>query len=202
MIVFPKISFGCRVLIIYTDGFMTLWDIQESKAIFTAGGTTLQSVSHETKKVTAATWACPVGSKVVVGYSNGEILMWSVPAPLNSKFEQAKEKDPLGPVCKLNLGYKLDKIPIAKLKWAYADGKASRLYVIGSSDYPSANLLQVTFPSIAACFFFAYVPDVLAIENYECMGKLSMTVRVTLIVVYYLDLKQVRILVKCRRPPR
>ena len=128
---------------------MTLWDIQDSKAIFTAGGTTLQATSHETKKVTAATWACPFGSKVVVGYSNGEIFMWSIPAPLHSKVEQTKEKDPYaqnGPLIKLNLGYKLDKIPIAKLRWAYADGKASRLYVIGSSDYPSANLLQVTLP--------------------------------------------------------
>ncbi|XP_027078958.1 uncharacterized protein [Coffea arabica] len=135
-----------RVLIIYTDGFMTLWDIQDSKAIFTAGGTTLQATSHETKKVTAATWACPFGSKVVVGYSNGEIFMWSIPAPLHSKVEQTKEKDPYaqnGPLIKLNLGYKLDKIPIAKLRWDHADGKASRLYVIGSSDYASANLLQV-----------------------------------------------------------
>ncbi|KAL3525173.1 hypothetical protein ACH5RR_013545 [Cinchona calisaya] len=135
-----------RVLIIYGDGFITLWDVQESKALFTAGGTTLQPISHETKKVTAATWTCPFGSKVVIGYSNGEIFMWSIPAPLNSKVEQVKEKDAYaqnGPVCKLNLGYKLDKIPIAKLRWGYADGKASRLYVIGSSDYPSGNLLQV-----------------------------------------------------------
>lgn len=127
---------------------MTLWDIQGSKAIHTTGGMTLQSISHETKKVTAATWACPFGSKLVVGYSNGEIFMWSIPSPLNSNTGEVMGKEALAQnttVYKLNLGYKLDKIPIAKLKWVYADGKASRLYVLGCSDHPSANLLQVNY---------------------------------------------------------
>ncbi|GMP26941.1 hypothetical protein CsSME_00003162 [Camellia sinensis var. sinensis] len=136
-----------RVLIIYRDGFITLWEIQESKAIFTTGGTMLPTASHETKKVTAACWACPFGSKVVVGYSNGEIFIWSVPPASASKTEPPLDKDlcvtQSAPICKLNLGYKLDKIPIASLKWAYADGKASRLYVLGISDIVSANLLQV-----------------------------------------------------------
>lgn len=136
-----------RALIIYSDGVITLWAIQESKAIFNAGGTTLQSLSHETKKVTAACWACPIGSKVVVGYGNGDIFIWSVPCPLNSKTEQAFQNElcsgQSAPVCKLNLGYRADKIPISKLKWADVDGKSGRLYVLGSSDHLSANLLQV-----------------------------------------------------------
>ncbi|KAI5683958.1 hypothetical protein M9H77_05186 [Catharanthus roseus] len=145
--VLPQPTAECkRVLIIYTDGLLALWAIQESKVIFTTGGATLQAISHETRKVTAACWACPFGTKVAVGYSNGEIFMWSIPAPSSSKIEQVTEKEyssQSGPICKLNLGYKLEKIPIAKLRWDYADGKASRLYVVGSSDNPSANLLQV-----------------------------------------------------------
>uniref|UniRef100_A0A5B7B5H0 Lethal giant larvae (Lgl)-like C-terminal domain-containing protein n=2 Tax=Davidia involucrata TaxID=16924 RepID=A0A5B7B5H0_DAVIN len=135
-----------RVLIIYRDGFITLWAIRESKAIFTTGGIMLPSVCHETKKVTAACWACPYGSKVVVGYSNGDIFIWNVPPSADSKTELAPDKELFttqsAPICKLNLGYKLDKIPIESLKWAYADGKASRLYVMGVSDL-SANSLQV-----------------------------------------------------------
>ncbi|CAA2975560.1 uncharacterized protein LOC111387404 [Olea europaea subsp. europaea] len=137
-----------RVLIIYSDGVITLWAIQESKAIFTAGGTTLQSLSHETKKVTAACWACPIGSKVVVGYSNGDIFIWSVPCPLNSKTERAFKNEQCSgqsaPVCKLNLGYRADKIPISTLKWVDIDGTSGRLYVLGSSDHLSANLLQIS----------------------------------------------------------
>ncbi|XP_057958886.1 uncharacterized protein LOC131151627 [Malania oleifera] len=132
-----------RVLIIFRDGFMTLWVIRGSKSIFTAGGSTLQSLNHEAKKVSSACWACPFGSKVVVGYSNGDIFIWNV----CSKSESATDKELSGtqstPACKLNLGYKLDRIPIASLKWVYADGKASRLYVMGASDSVSANLLQV-----------------------------------------------------------
>lgn len=137
-----------RVLLVYSDGVIILWGIQESKAICaSSGGTTLQSMYQEAKKVTAACWACSAGTKVVVGYSNGDIFLWSVPCPSDSKTEQAFQNEScasqITPVCKLNLGYKADKIPIAKLKWAEADGKSSRLYVLGSSDSNSANLLQV-----------------------------------------------------------
>ncbi|XP_059623340.1 uncharacterized protein LOC132266480 [Cornus florida] len=136
-----------RLLIIYRDGFITLWAIQESKASFTTGGTMMQSVCHETKKVTAACWACPFGSKVVVGYSNGEIFIWSIPSTLDSKTEVASNKEwcttQSVPIFKLNLGYKLDKTPIASLRWVYGDGKTSRLYIRGVSDRVSTNLLQV-----------------------------------------------------------
>ncbi|KAH9662361.1 Lgl C domain-containing protein [Citrus sinensis] len=130
-----------RILIIFRDGLISLWDIRESKSIFSMGGNVLQSVYHETKQVTSACWACPVGSKVAVGYSNGEILIWGVPSILNLKTEECGTQST--PICKLNLGYKLDKIPISSLKWVYADGKASRLYIMGASDFVSMNLLQI-----------------------------------------------------------
>ncbi|KAK6150296.1 hypothetical protein DH2020_015228 [Rehmannia glutinosa] len=137
-----------RVLIIYSDGVITLWAIRESRVIFSScGGTTLQSMYQEAKKVTAACWACAAGTKVVVGYSNGDIILWSVPCSSDSKTEQASQNDlpasQITPIYKLNLGYKADKIPIAKLKWADADGKSSQLYVLGCSESHSANLLQV-----------------------------------------------------------
>ena len=102
----------------------------------------MQSLTHDTKKVTAACWVCPFGSKVVIGYNNGELLIWSIPHNIDDK-ELGGTNTQTGPLFKLNLGYKLDKIPISRLKWAYADGKASRLYVLGNSDFSSANLLQV-----------------------------------------------------------
>ncbi|XP_009590622.1 uncharacterized protein [Nicotiana tomentosiformis] len=136
-----------RVAIVYKDGVIILWAIRESKAIFITGGCPLHSMGNETKKATTACWCCPYGSKLVVGYSNGEIFIWSIPATSNSSTDQELEEVPSGtqsaPICKLNLGYKLDKIPIAKLIWAYAEGKASRLYVMGSPDCQAANLLQV-----------------------------------------------------------
>ncbi|KAL0332775.1 UNVERIFIED_CONTAM: hypothetical protein Scaly_2179000 [Sesamum calycinum] len=92
-----------RVLIIFSDGVITLWAIRESKAIFASTG--------------------------------------------DPKTEQASQNElsasQITPISKLNLGYKAEKIPIAKLKWVYADGKSSRLYVLGCSNHHSANSLQV-----------------------------------------------------------
>ncbi|KAG9136988.1 hypothetical protein Leryth_013829 [Lithospermum erythrorhizon] len=139
-----------RLVIVYKDGLIVLWSIQESRTVFTTGATAFQSISHEAKQVTAASWACPTGSKIAVGYNNGEIFIWSIPAASNLKSDQGTDKDlrdsvasQSAPICKLNLGYKLDKIPISKLRWLYVDGKASRLYVMGFSSAFSANLMQV-----------------------------------------------------------
>ena len=130
-----------------------LWDIQESKVIFKTGVNTLQPLSHETKTVISACWACPFGGKVVVGYNNGEVLIWNVPPITNPSNRAAADKELYSshnaPMYKLNLGYKSEKIPIASLKWAYADGKASRLYVMGGC----ANLLQVSGHQ-----FYHYLP--------------------------------------------
>ncbi|KAH7566170.1 hypothetical protein JRO89_XS08G0109400 [Xanthoceras sorbifolium] len=118
----------------------------KSKIIYaTAGGKMLQSLHQETKQVTAACWACPVGSKVTVGYNNGDIFIWGVPSTPNLKIESSSDCGTQNstPICKLNLGYKLEKIPIASLKWVYADGKASRLYVRGGASDLRSYLSKV-----------------------------------------------------------
>lgn len=136
-----------KVLIIYRDGFITLWSIPESRAIFTTGGVMMPVMGHDVKTVTAACWACPLGSKVTVGYSNGEISIWSISFNSDSKREILSETNlqafQTGPTSRLNLGYKLDKIAIASLKWACSDGKSGRLYVMGVHGGGSAHLFQV-----------------------------------------------------------
>ncbi|KAJ1403849.1 WD40/YVTN repeat-like-containing domain superfamily [Sesbania bispinosa] len=132
-----------RVLIIFRNGQIILWDIRESRSIFRAGGNMSQSMYNETKKVSSACWVCPFGSKVVVGYNNGELFIWSIP-PLNRGNGSTSDYSSQNtPIFKLNLGYKSDKTSIGSLKWIYAEGKASRLYVMGASDYAPSNSLQV-----------------------------------------------------------
>lgn len=114
-----------RILLVFSSGFITLWDIKESKPVLKTGGNGIM-LKQEAKKATCACWVCPSGSKVAVGYSNGDILIWSTTETSST-------------VCKLNLGYKAEKTPIASLKWVYAEGKASRVYATGSS----SNSLQV-----------------------------------------------------------
>ncbi|KAL2334232.1 hypothetical protein Fmac_015445 [Flemingia macrophylla] len=132
-----------RVLIIFRNGQMILWDIREGRSIFRTGGNMLQPLHNETKKVTSACWVCPFGSKVAVGYNNGELFIWSIPSLSKGNGSASESSNQNIPSLKLNLGYKLDKISIGSIKWVYAGGKASRLYVMGGSDYATSNLLQV-----------------------------------------------------------
>ncbi|KAK4261998.1 hypothetical protein QN277_027615 [Acacia crassicarpa] len=132
-----------RVLIIFRNGQIILWDIQESKSIFRIGGNISQASYNETKKATSACWACPFGSKVVVGYSNGELLIWNISSQNVGNDPAYDCTTQSTPMLKLNLGYKSDKIPIDSVKWIYAEAKASRLYVIGASDTASPNLVQI-----------------------------------------------------------
>nr|KYP36996.1 hypothetical protein KK1_041853 [Cajanus cajan] len=132
-----------RVLIIFRNGQMILWDIWESRSIFRTGGNMLQPLHNETKKVTSACWVCPVGSKVVVGYNNGELFIWSIPSLNMGNASASESSNQNTPSLKLNLGYKSEKISIGSIKWVSAGGKASRLYVMGASDYANSNLSQV-----------------------------------------------------------
>lgn len=134
-----------RVLIMFRDGLIILWGVEESSVVLVMGGHSL-SFSSEPKKVTSACWVCPFGSKVVVGYSSGEIYMWNIPI-ISNPSACSVDKEILAiqnaPASKLNLGYKMDKIPIYSLKWVYGEGKTSRLYVNGSSSSLSTSLFQV-----------------------------------------------------------
>ncbi|XP_020997668.1 uncharacterized protein LOC107487292 [Arachis duranensis] len=133
-----------RVLIIFRNGQMVLWGIRESRSVFRTGGNMSQQLYGETKKVSSACWVCPYGTKVVVGYNNGEIYIWGIPS-LNKGNVPTIDYSSIQntPIFKLNLGYKSDKTSIGSLKWTYAEGKASRLYVMGASEYASSNSVQV-----------------------------------------------------------
>lgn len=85
---------------------------------------------------------CPYGSKVVVGYNNGDLFIWSIPSLTTGNGSASGFSSKNTPMFKFNLGYKSDKTCIESVKWIYADGKASRLYVMGAS-----NLMQVTYDS-------------------------------------------------------
>ncbi|XP_047178116.1 uncharacterized protein LOC124845114 [Vigna umbellata] len=131
-----------RVLIIFRNGQMILWDVQESRFILRTGGNMLQ-LHNETKRVTSACWVCPFGSKVAVGYNNGELFIWSIPSVNIGNASASESSYQNTPFLKLNLGYKSDKISIRSIKWVYAGGKASRIYVMGAADYATSNLVQV-----------------------------------------------------------
>ncbi|XP_024641061.1 uncharacterized protein [Medicago truncatula] len=132
-----------RVVIIFRNGQIILWDIRESKCIFRTGGNVSQQPLHnEAKKVSCACWVCPFGSKVVVGYNNGELFIWSIPSLTTGNNSASYYSTKNIPMFKFNLGYKSEKICIGSVKWIYAEGKASRLYVMGASKSMQVVLLN------------------------------------------------------------
>ncbi|KAL6882619.1 hypothetical protein ACP4OV_011309 [Aristida adscensionis] len=129
-----------RVFIVFRDGVMTLWDIKASKAVSVSGKTTQQQSHQESKNVTSACWVCSKGSKIAIGYDNGDIYIWSVHEVLSAHNSSSVGTQNL-PLQRLNLGYKLDKMPIVSLRWVTTDGKAGRLYINGFNGH--GHLFQV-----------------------------------------------------------
>lgn len=119
---------------------MTLWDIKASKVVFVSGRTTQQQSHQEEKNVTSSCWACTKGSKVAIGYDSGDIYLWAIPDIFSAENSSSLSNQNL-PLQRLNLGYKLDKVPIISLRWVPSDGKSGRLYINGFSD--QAYLYQV-----------------------------------------------------------
>ncbi|KAG8083058.1 hypothetical protein GUJ93_ZPchr0014g46649 [Zizania palustris] len=123
-----------RVLIIFRDGIMSLWDIKTSKVV-SLSGRSIQQSQQEAKIVTSACWTCAKGSKIAIGFDSGDIFLWSIPDILNAQNLSLMGNQNL-PLQRLNLGYKLDRVPIVSLRWANnSDGKAGRLYINGFSDH-------------------------------------------------------------------
>uniref|UniRef100_A0A0E0KU00 Lethal giant larvae (Lgl)-like C-terminal domain-containing protein n=2 Tax=Oryza punctata TaxID=4537 RepID=A0A0E0KU00_ORYPU len=129
-----------RVLIIFRDGIMSLWDIHTSKVVSLSGKSMQQQSHQEAKTVTSACWACAKGSKIAIGFYSGDIYLWSIPDILNAQNLSSMSNQNL-PLQRLNLGYKLDRVSIVSLRWVHSGGKAGRLYVNGFSDH--AYLFQV-----------------------------------------------------------
>ncbi|XP_078162449.1 transducin/WD40 repeat-like superfamily protein [Carex rostrata] len=137
-----------RVLMVFEDGLLVLWDLQSSEVVFSAGKGTQLSSQNESKTVTSACWACTHGSKVVIGYSSGDVYLWSIPVLSTENCSSEKRKSDASstqnpPLLKLNLGFKMDKVPIVSLRWVSGDSKTNRLYVNGFRDDPLYHSFQV-----------------------------------------------------------
>lgn len=133
---------------VFEDGLLVLWDLQSSEVVFSAGKGTQLSSQNESKTVTSACWACTHGSKVVIGYSSGDVYLWSIPVLSTENCSSEKRKSDASstqnlPLLKLNLGFKMDKVPIVSLRWVSGDSKTSRLYVNGFRDDPLYHSFQV-----------------------------------------------------------
>ncbi|KAG6501814.1 hypothetical protein ZIOFF_041698 [Zingiber officinale] len=181
-----------RILIIFRDGLITLWGFQESKVIYVVGGSSQYS-SHEPKIAISASWASDIGSKVVVGYSSGDIFLWGVPVISDCNSESSNNQNDLHasqnvPLLKLNLGYKMDKVPIVSLRWCAHDEMSGRLYIngfnaVGSSHSFQVMILNSNFQSRTIKLMLPLSEPCLAMETISCFSNHRKSNQTTLVLL-------------------
>ncbi|KAJ7554173.1 hypothetical protein O6H91_06G129300 [Diphasiastrum complanatum] len=164
-------SLYSRVLIVYGNGLICLWGLHECLVLAIRGGTeaqyrkfttymasgsvpipSLHSISDdedEEKEICCACWACPAGSIVAVGYTDGDIYLWGLPVTSKGKGQMVLENSDSAffshtPILKLELSQGVPRMPVVVLRWC-ADGKgeAGRLYVFGGHQLGRSEVLTV-----------------------------------------------------------
>jgi len=166
--VFPQPSASdSRVLITYANGLIILWDLYEARVVAVRGGSNLQFKNNkaasspsgmgdetsrldtdddnEEKEICCACWASADGSILAVGYTDGDILLWSFPSGSSSK-HQHKDIDTSSSktFAKLELSSSKRRIPVIVLRWC-ARGKntseGGQLFVYGGDEIGSPEVL-------------------------------------------------------------
>ncbi|CAM6091418.1 unnamed protein product [Calypogeia fissa] len=170
--------FYTRLLVAYGNGLIILWGLHETQVLAVRGGTEDQRLQlsnfsdslkgrataspskheatdeeEEVKEICCVSWACPVGSVLAVGYTDGEIFLWSFPTIISGN-GQTEAEFVEGPVYSGELLHKVDlapekaKMPVVGLIWG-ASGKSSsrriggRLYVFGGREVGQSEALTI-----------------------------------------------------------
>ncbi|KAG0503228.1 hypothetical protein HPP92_003300 [Vanilla planifolia] len=159
-------SSGARVLILYENGAIVLWDIIESQAIAVRSSMDLQLKikefndspletsdgfqdtpvnEPEEKEICSVCWASNSGSVIAVGYIDGDILLWDLSVSSSAK---GKETAVLSKnVVKLQLSSGERRLPVIVLHWA-ANAKANndkggQLFIYGGDDMGSEEVISI-----------------------------------------------------------
>ncbi|KAH9310967.1 hypothetical protein KI387_026002, partial [Taxus chinensis] len=164
----PPYEFS-RVLVVFKNGLLILWGIQKSMVIAIGGNEEIQQKKSVTetyqgevrsldppkrkddekeKEVSSACWACSNGSRVAIGYTDGDIWLWSV--PVMSKLKSNSDAKGLescdsqsSSISKLQLFTGKKKIPIVSIRWQPSNDSCGHLYVFGVVDSTSSNVIRV-----------------------------------------------------------
>lgn len=159
----------CRVVITYENGLIILWDLYKACAVAVRGGVNLHlkndnvasstrmrdetteveaDDSDEEKEICCACWASVDGSILAVGYTDGDILLWSIPSGSSSKDHHSD----IGissskTVVKIQLSSSKRRIPVIVLRWC-TNGKhnsedGGQLFVYGGDEIGSPEIVTV-----------------------------------------------------------
>lgn len=161
------------MLIAYANGVMVLWDASEDRIILIRGHKDMElkrkevasypnapkdeHVDHrldneqEDKEISSVSWASSDGSVVVVGYVDGDIMFWDLPASDSLKDQKAKKVS--NNVVKLRLSSADRRFPIIVLHWCAnksLKNSGGNLFVYGGDEIGSEEVLTVSFIHIVS----------------------------------------------------
>lgn len=167
--IYPQPSSGTRVVLTYENGLIILWDLYKACAVAVRGGANLHlkndnvasstrmrdetteveaDDSDEEKEICCACWASVDGSILAVGYTDGDILLWSIPSGSSSKDHHSDLGISLSKtVVKIQLSSSKRRIPIIVLRWC-TNGKQNsedggKLFVYGGDEIGSPEIVTV-----------------------------------------------------------
>ncbi|XP_062095137.1 uncharacterized protein LOC133801026 isoform X2 [Humulus lupulus] len=180
-------SSGNRVLIAYQNGLVVLWDVIESRVVFSGGGKDLQlmdeiieasgetnvnsledSSKHqlEEKEISALCWASSSGSVLAAGYVDGDILFWNTSSFASSKGQQALS--PSNNVVKLRLSSAERRLPVIVLQWSASNKSRNdcdgQLFIYGGDEIGSEEVLTVLTLEWSS-----------GMESLRCVGRTDLT---------------------------
>lgn len=114
-------------------------------------------LEEEDKEISSVSWASKDGSVVVVGYVDGDIMLWDL-STVDSPIDQ-EDKKMSNNVVKLQLSSADRRLPIIVLHWR-ANGplnsSGGELFVYGGDEIGSDEVLTVSFIYIIAILIMIF----------------------------------------------
>ncbi|XP_052296141.1 uncharacterized protein LOC102617119 [Citrus sinensis] len=182
-------SEGKRLLLVYANGLIILWDVSEDKVVLVRGSKDLQlktqivddpskNASHDLsetvsdneqveKEISSLCWASNDGSVLAVGYVDGDILFWNLHTAASTK--DRKSENSSADFSKLQLSSGNRRLPVITLHWSAERSRndcRGQLFVYGGDEIGSEEVLTMLYLNWSS-----------RIESLKCIGRVDLELK-------------------------
>ncbi|KAH9702545.1 V-SNARE coiled-coil domain-containing protein [Citrus sinensis] len=178
-----------RLLLVYANGLIILWDVSEDKVVLVRGSKDLQlktqivddpskNASHDLsetvsdneqveKEISSLCWASNDGSVLAVGYVDGDILFWNLHTAASTK--DRKSENSSADFSKLQLSSGNRRLPVITLHWSAERSRndcRGQLFVYGGDEIGSEEVLTMLYLNWSS-----------RIESLKCIGRVDLELK-------------------------
>ncbi|KAL9418601.1 hypothetical protein AB3S75_036539 [Citrus x aurantiifolia] len=182
-------SMGKRLLLVYANGLIILWDVSEDKVVLVRGRKDLQlktqivddpskNAGHDLsetvsdneqveKEISSLCWASNDGSVLAVGYVDGDILFWNLHTAASTK--DRKSENSSADFSKLQLSSRNRRLPVITLHWSAERSRndcRGQLFVYGGDEIGSEEVLTMLYLNWSS-----------RIESLKCIGRVDLELK-------------------------